>query len=80
MFDLYGRDNCVWCDRAKKLLQDEGLPVRYHSIEQNKDDLRDFKRLFPGAKTVPQITHSDMGGTYTIGGYDNLVKYLENEW
>ena len=73
MFEVYGRNNCVWCDRAKALLDEKSLPYRYYNIEEDENDLIDFKILFPGKKTVPQI----MTGSLYIGGYEDLNNWLK---
>ncbi|RUP39326.1 MAG: glutaredoxin [Acinetobacter sp.] len=74
MFEIYGRNNCVWCDRAKELLDTKEIPYRYKNIEMDSAALLDFKILFPGKKTVPQI----MKGSLYIGGYENLVEWLKH--
>lgn len=77
MFEIYGRNNCVWCNRAKTLLDDWGLPYTYYNIEEDEDALLSFKEYFPGAKTVPMICfENDKYGWETIGGYEDLHKYL----
>lgn len=91
-FEIYGRDNCQWCEAAKNLLDRNGLKYRYHNIETNPSLLEEFKELFPGAKTVPQIlgwkfngvVHRESGGEWEdmddtkIGGYTELVEWLKH--
>lgn len=79
MFEIYGKNNCVWCDRAKSLLSSKGLPFKY--LELGKDfDLEELYEAFGSVKTLPQISH-DFGG-YTgwgiIGTYEDLVKWLKH--
>ncbi len=89
-YEIYGRQNCQWCDAAKALLERKGLKYRYHDIESNTDLLEEFKELFPDAKTVPQIlgwrfngkVRSEMGGEWEeeddiyIGGYKELEAHI----
>ena len=74
MFYIYGRNGCSFCVEAINLLYTKDYTYEYHNIETSKKDLEDFKVLFPGAKTVPQIMH----GTENIGGYTELVEWLKH--
>ena len=67
--DIYSKDNCPFCVKAKVLLDDNG----YTEIKVGEDiDREDFLTKFPGHKTVPQIV---IDGEH-IGGHDDLVKWL----
>lgn len=68
MFWVYGSRNCPWCDKAVALLKKNGHSVAYMDVGENK-----YLRA-PEWKTVPQIY--DVG--YHVGGYEDLVKYLED--
>jgi len=84
-YEIYGTSTCKWCDEAKKLLTENGQKFKFHNIE-NPAHLAEFKELFPGRTSVPQIlgwnfngvVHSEMGGEYEdqvsthIAGYDEL--------
>jgi glutaredoxin len=79
LFEIYGRNNCVWCDRAKSLLEHLGHYYEFSNVEENKIAMEDFKRLFPSAKTVPQIMwYNEEGEVDFIGGYEDLVKWLKD--
>jgi len=87
-FTIYTKDDCVFCTRAKKLLEEHGK--RYHeykfSVDFNKRELAAIIGLPEDAKiTLPQIFESgfdyitdevDMLKTH-VGGYEQLVPYLE---
>lgn len=77
MFEVYGRNNCVWCERAKALLNEKGLPFAYYNIEEDSKALHEFKFIFRGAKTVPQICIGMYDEVEVIGGYEDLVKWLK---
>lgn len=78
MFEIYGRNNCIWCERAKALLEVNGLSYTYRNIETNPAYLEDFLEDFKGKKTVPQIRQIKMDGYNYIGGYEDLVRYLHD--
>lgn len=69
-FTVVWRDECVWCDRAKELLESKGervVPVKF-SVG--------MKPLFAALEltTLPQIWH----GWVLIGGYTELTGYLKS--
>ena len=70
---VYGKKNCVFCDRAIRILGGIGAKVEYHDvgITAIREQLLE---LVPSAKTVPQIW---LNGSF-IGGCDDLVAYLES--
>jgi glutaredoxin 3 len=81
VFQIYSKPDCVYCTRAKILLENKGL--YYEEKVLNKDFTREqLLSLFPHAKTFPQIELYDNTPPETIaryiGGHDDLVKYLEN--
>lgn len=65
---VYGRKNCVWCDRAKELLVRNLIHYDYVDIEEHSMTLELFKQN--GWKTVPQIFIDDNH----IGGFEDLKK------
>ena len=77
MIEIYGKDNCPYCDKAKALCERKGLDYQYKLLSF------DFTReemftMFPNARTFPQIRIKDEN----IGGYDQLVEYVKhgNVW
>jgi glutaredoxin len=75
LFNIFGRTTCVWCDRAKALLEQEGLPYQFFNIEEDRTAYSIFRGHFPDAKTVPKITEDDI----QIGGYEDLVEWLKKQ-
>lgn len=70
-YTVYGRANCVWCEKAKDLLTKENLPFVY--VELAGPQLKTFFTDRPNLpRTVPQIYH----GEKHVGGYDKLLDYL----
>lgn len=75
MIEIWGRPNCVWCERAKDLLEERGIPYEY--VELTSKNIETFNSYFPNKKTVPQIHNIGKHGGYIIGGYEELVENLE---
>jgi glutaredoxin len=73
MIEIYGKNNCSYCQKAKLLCQEYKLSFAYYPIEDDKF-LTEFMELFPNAKTVPQI----MWDGKLIGGYNELTIEIEN--
>lgn len=73
---VYSKPDCPWCDSAKALLQQKNMEYteKVLGIDYSRDDLRLLvgpeKRL-----TVPQI----IIGNNLVGGYENLVSYLQEK-
>ena len=72
MIEVYGKPNCVWCDAAKKLLDERSVSYKYHSLGEDYD-LNFIVENFPGVKTVPIVVA--LG--FRIGGFEELKMYLE---
>ena len=77
MIELYTKNDCVFCTKAKDALN--RLKVEYKTYTLDKDFSRDFIiEKFPQAKTYPIIVINER----FIGGYDQLntviSEYKEN--
>lgn len=73
-FTIFGRASCGYCIRAKQLLNSKGLDMQWIDIIEkgiSKADLE--KTVGKPVQTVPQIFH----GKHHVGGYTELVTYLE---
>jgi len=82
-FIVYSKDNCKYCDLAKKLLTDNNLG--YSQVWLNKESERlEFYEKYTDEEegtlvnTMPQIFENDNGNNERIGGYTDLVKYLQD--
>jgi len=72
MIEIYGKPQCPYCEQAKALCEQMKLEYVYKSM--GTDLIREeLLEMFPEARTVPQII---INGT-KIGGYNELVKYIE---
>ena len=70
---VYSKDNCIWCDRAKNLLN--SVNFEFDEIDLSNDEERQefYKRVGEGVSTVTQIYIDNI----RIGGYPNLVTWFE---
>lgn len=72
-FDIITMGQCVYCDKAKELITRKG--DEFQAIELSTKVQYDLYKAL-GYKTVPNIVLDGV----RIGGYDDLVKfYEENE-
>ena len=67
MIEIYGKDNCAYCNMAKQLCESKGLDFVYKSLDVDYKQ-EEFFEKFPTARTFPQIT---MDGE-AIGGFNEL--------
>ena len=71
--NIYTKDNCIWCDRAKNLLN--SVDLTYTEKDLSDDNVRQkfYKKVAGGVSTVPQIYIEDK----RIGGFPQLVTWFE---
>lgn len=74
MITIYGKNNCSYCVRAKQVCEQHHLEYEYFSVDTAPQLQVEFRKLFPEAKTVPQIMWD---GNY-VGGYTELTIEIEN--
>lgn len=71
VIELYTKDDCVYCTRAKTLLREKNLS--YTEYKLNEDFTREhLLGKYPGAKTFPVVIVDG----YRIGGYTELNETL----
>lgn len=76
VWTVYGADRCIWCRKAKELLEMNGIQFVYVDVEKY-DKTYVFEVLFPfilDHKTIPVI----FNGTKFIEGYNDLVQHFVN--
>ena len=73
MIEIYGKPSCPFCVKAVNLCKTRQLEHTDKSLgtDFSREELMEW---FPSARTVPQIK---VRGE-SIGGYNELVDYLEN--
>jgi len=70
---VYTKDLCGYCDAAKSLLK--RMNVRFDEAKIGTDITREeLLEIVPNARTAPQIVINNK----VVGGYDDLVDYIEN--
>ena len=74
MIEIYGKDNCPYCDKAKALCERKGLDYQYKLLSF------DFTReemftMFPTARTFPQIKIDGEA----IGGYTDFERIISEQ-
>jgi glutaredoxin 3 len=70
---IYSREQCVFCDQAKFLLEQHGIPFDERVIGRGHTR-EELLELVPGARSVPQIFLGDQ----LIGGYNELKHHLRS--
>lgn len=82
MFTVYSKPACPFCDQAKALLGQKGLPYQEVILDvgQMKEQdaayigREDLLKIVPNARTMPQI----LNGKEIVGGFTDLKKYLSD--
>ena len=69
---IYTKDNCIWCDRAKGLLNAHSIDFNEVDLSDNEERQNFYKKVGNNVKTVPQIYIDDK----RIGGYPHLKEWL----
>jgi len=76
MIRVITKDSCPWCVKAKTLLKTHGYS--YHEITipglLSREEFYNLTEKHQTPKTVPKI----FNGEDLIGGYEDLVDWLEN--
>ena len=75
MIEVYGTNSCVFCDKAKQLLEQYGKEYTYIDVTETEDMTAAFFKKFPDVRTVPQLALSD---GFHIGAYTELKKWLNH--
>jgi len=72
--EIYTKDNCIWCDRAKTLLASEDLKYKEFDLSDDKLRAEFYSKIGNDVKTVPQIFIDNE----RVGGYQDLVRWFSN--
>ena len=70
---VWSKDNCTYCDQAKKLLEEKGIEFEEKKIGHGYT-LENLLEVVPNARTAPQIF---LGERY-IGGFMELKEEMIN--
>ncbi len=66
---VYTMDHCPFCERAKALLKQRGIPYSEVRVPMDDDAQWDALEKKTGLKTMPQI----LNGEKLIGGFSDLA-------
>ena len=69
---VWSKDNCQYCDMAKKLLNAKGVDFVERNLSTGTWTKEDLLAAAPSARSVPQIFFGDE----CIGGYHELKERL----
>ncbi len=70
---IYTKDNCIWCDRAKILLDSKKISYNEIDLSDDRERLKFYEKIGDNVKTVPQIFIDDK----RIGGFQDLKVFLD---
>jgi len=70
--EIYTKNNCIWCDRAKLLLDSKDIEFKEIDLSDNQKREKFYNSIGENVKTVPQIYIDDL----RIGGYQDLVAWF----
>lgn len=69
---IYTKDNCIWCDRAKFLLDSKKISYNEIDLSDDSERLKFYEKIGDNVKTVPQVFIDDK----RIGGFQDLRVFL----
>jgi|APCry1669193128_1035447.scaffolds.fasta_scaffold00072_71 glutaredoxin len=80
---IYGKENCPFCERAKRLLDSKGLEYSYLTLGVDYDR-EELLEMAPNARTVPQVWQIDRATEHSeewtyVGGFVELERSFMNE-
>tara|TARA_B100001248_G_scaffold259493_1_gene245637 strand:- start:2243 stop:2470 length:228 start_codon:yes stop_codon:yes gene_type:complete len=70
---IYTKDNCIWCDRAKFLLDSKKISYNEIDLSDDSERLKFYEKIGDNVKTVPQVFIDDN----RIGGFQDLKVFLD---
>ena len=70
---IYTKDNCIWCDRAKILLDSKKISYNEIDLSDDGERLKFYEKIGDNVKTVPQVFIDDK----RIGGFQELKVFLD---
>lgn len=75
MLTIYTKPNCIFCNRAKKLLDQKGISYDVIDVTQDAESLAFLKRN--GHTSVPQLYQNST--LFVDGGFEGLAKLSDTE-
>ena len=53
--EIYTKDHCIWCDRAKGLLNAHSIDFEEFDLSNDEERVQFYEKLGDNVKTVPQV-------------------------
>ena len=72
--EIYTKDHCIWCDRAKDLLNAHSIVFEEFDLSNDEERVQFYEKLGDNVKTVPQVFINDQ----RVGGYQDLRAWLND--
>ena len=72
--EIYTKDHCIWCDRAKGLLNAHSIDFKEFDLSNDEERVQFYEKLGDNVKTVPQVFINDQ----RVGGYQDLRVWLND--
>ncbi|MBV2208582.1 MAG: hypothetical protein KUL77_03335 [Thermomonas sp.] len=69
---IYGKDNCINCDKTKLLCQMQSLDYQYHTVGSDISIEQLWNKVGQTVRSLPQIFLDRNGSAEYVGGYDDL--------
>ncbi len=73
---IYGKDNCVHCDKTRMLCQIKSIEFQYHTVGSDISVQELHERIGHPATALPQIFLDHNQAVQYVGGYDDLRSTL----
>jgi glutaredoxin len=77
-YTMWAKSECCYCLRAQALLLEKKLPHSVVLVDDNKGLLQEVQQKFNWS-TVPVIVEEKDNVEIFIGGFTDLVEYLERK-
>ena len=72
--EIYTKNACIFCDRAKEVFKSKNLKFSEYNIFTNPEYLDELLKRSNGLKKMPQIFINNQH----IGGFDKLKLLIDN--
>ena len=70
--EIYTKDHCIWCDRAKVLLNAHSIDFDEFDLSNDDERIKFYESIGDNVKTVPQVFIDNK----RIRGYQDLRAWL----
>ena len=75
--EIYTKDHCIWCDRAKGLLNAHSIDFEEFDLSNDEERVQFYEKLGDNVKTVPQVFINEKGLSQ-ISDEGELEKLVDN--